>query len=52
MIDRKLATDWVALKQRKLINYNRGKIQILDVRGHKASSCACYQIAKNGVRTR
>ena len=33
-----------ALKRRKLIGYSRGKIQILDVRGLKASTCSCYQI--------
>jgi len=33
-----------ALKRRKLINYSRGKIQILDVGGLKASACSCYQI--------
>jgi CRP-like cAMP-binding protein len=35
-----------ALKQRKLISYNRGKIRILDVRGLRESSCSCYQIVK------
>jgi CRP-like cAMP-binding protein len=34
----------VALKRRKLISYSRGKMQILDVRGLKASSCSCYQV--------
>jgi CRP-like cAMP-binding protein len=33
-----------ALKRRKLISYSRGKIQILDIRGLKASTCSCYQI--------
>ena len=32
------------LKRRHLISYARGKIQILDVRALKASSCSCYQI--------
>jgi CRP-like cAMP-binding protein len=36
----------VALKKRKLITYTRGKIQILDVRGLKKSSCSCYKIVK------
>lgn len=35
-----------ALKRRKLISYTRGKIQILDVRGLKKSSCSCYQTVK------
>ena len=35
-----------ALKQRKIIDYSRGKIQILDVPGLKKSSCSCYQTVK------
>lgn len=35
-----------ALKQRKVINYSRGKIQILDIRALKKSSCSCYQTVK------
>src|SRR5664279_3716139 len=35
-----------ALKRRKLIAYNRGKIEILDVKRLKASSCSCYQTVK------
>ena len=35
-----------ALKQRNLINYHRGKIQILDVKRLEAASCSCYQIVK------
>jgi CRP-like cAMP-binding protein len=32
------------LRRRKLIAYSRGEIQILDVRGLKASACSCYRI--------
>ena len=35
-----------ALKRRNLISYTRGKIQILDVKGLKKSSCSCYQTVK------
>ena len=35
-----------ALKRRKLIDYSRGKIRILDVRALTKSSCSCYQIVK------
>jgi CRP-like cAMP-binding protein len=35
-----------ALKRSKLISYHRGRIDILDVNGLKASSCACYQLVK------
>jgi CRP-like cAMP-binding protein len=36
-----------ALKRRGVINYTRGKIQILDVRALKKSFCSCYQTVKN-----
>jgi CRP-like cAMP-binding protein len=35
-----------ALKRRKLISYQRGVIQILDIKGLKAASCSCYQIVQ------
>ena len=34
------------LKGRKVIEYTRGKITILDVKGLKKSACSCYQIVK------
>ncbi len=34
------------LKRRGLIDYSRGKIQILDARGLKASACSCYQVIR------
>ncbi|RLQ20242.1 Crp/Fnr family transcriptional regulator [Seongchinamella sediminis] len=35
-----------ALKQRKLINYSRGNLKILNVRGLQKASCICYQPVK------
>ena len=32
-----------AFKRRGLIQYQRGKIQILNLRGLKAAACSCYQ---------
>ncbi len=34
------------LRRRNLISYSRGKVQILDLKSLKASSCCCYQIVK------
>ena len=39
-----------ALKDRDLIEYHRGKIQILDVKGLKAASCSCYQIVQTAFK--
>jgi CRP-like cAMP-binding protein len=33
-----------ALKKRKLIDYTRGRLRILDVAGLRKASCSCYQI--------
>ena len=35
-----------ALKRRGLIDYRRGKLEILNLRGLKRSACVCYQIVK------
>jgi hypothetical protein len=37
-------------KRRRLIKYQRGKIQILDVKGLKAASCSCYQIVQKALK--
>jgi len=39
-----------ALKARKLITYQRGKIQILDLKGLKAASCSCYEIVQSAFK--
>ena len=39
-----------AFKRRKLIRYQRGKIQILDLKGLKAASCVCYQIVQTAFK--
>jgi CRP-like cAMP-binding protein len=36
-----------ALQRRKLIEYRRGKIAILDHAGLEEASCACYQVVKD-----
>ena len=36
-----------ALQRRKLIEYSRGNISILDDRGLEKACCSCYQVVKN-----
>jgi len=38
-----------SLQRKKLIEYTRGNIQILDDRGLEAASCACYDIARGAA---
>jgi CRP-like cAMP-binding protein len=39
-----------ALKRRRLIDYHRGTIRILDAKGLKASACSCYQLVRDVYR--
>jgi CRP-like cAMP-binding protein len=39
-----------ALKGRKLIEYRRGEIQILNIKGLKAASCSCYEIVQTAFK--
>jgi len=34
-------------EKRKLIEYSRGNITVLERRGLEAASCSCYQIVRN-----
>jgi CRP-like cAMP-binding protein len=42
-----VSTTAAVLKERKLIEYTRGSIHILDVAGLERQSCECYRIIKN-----
>jgi CRP-like cAMP-binding protein len=33
-----------SLKRRRLIDYQRGRLRVLDVRGLQRASCSCYQV--------
>ena len=39
-----------ALKDRKLIDYRRGEVRILNVHGLKAASCSCYEIVQTAFK--
>jgi hypothetical protein len=36
----------IKLQEEKFIEYNRGKVRILDEQGLKATSCECYEVVK------
>jgi hypothetical protein len=38
------------LKRRKLIDYNRGNISIIDETGLESASCSCYEKVKGVAR--
>jgi CRP-like cAMP-binding protein len=37
-------------KRRKIIEYRRGRIQILDLKALKAGSCSCYQVVQTAFK--
>jgi CRP-like cAMP-binding protein len=39
-----------ALKRRNLVRYQRGEIQISNLKGLKAASCSCYQIVQSAFK--
>jgi len=39
-----------ALRRRKLIDYSRGSIEIIDAKGLMAASCICYRRVQDAYR--